>query len=71
MKKKTLGFKLVAGGIIAVLIPLLVVGLFAAIKAGNALDEAAKDRAMKGAHYLADMIQGVLWWNSNLPVNLL
>jgi len=60
MKKKTLGFKLVAGGIIAVLIPLLVVGLFAAIKAGNALDEAAKDRAMKGAHYLADMIQGVL-----------
>ncbi len=60
MKKMTLGFKLVAGGIIAVLIPLLVVGLFAAIKAGNALDEAAKDRAMKGAHYLADMVQEVL-----------
>ena len=60
MKKRTLGFKLVAGGIIAVLIPLLVVGLFAAIKASGALETAAKQRAMTGAHNIADMVQEVL-----------
>jgi len=60
MKKRTLGFKLVAGGIIAVLIPLLVVGIFATVKASGALEAAAKDRAMKGAGKLADMVQEVL-----------
>jgi methyl-accepting chemotaxis protein len=60
MKKMTLSFKLVAGGIIAVLIPLLVVGIFAAVKASGALEAAAKDRAMKGAYNLANMIQEVL-----------
>ena len=60
MKKRTLGFKLVSGGIAAVLIPLLVVGIFAAVKASDALEAAAKDRAMKGAHNLADMVQEVL-----------
>jgi methyl-accepting chemotaxis protein len=60
MKKRTLGFKLVSGGIVAVLIPLLVVGIFAAVRASDALEAAAKDRAMKGAHNLADMVQEVL-----------
>jgi methyl-accepting chemotaxis protein len=60
MKKRTLGFKLISGGIIAVLIPVLVVGIFAAVKASNALEAAAKDRAMKGAHNLADLVQEVL-----------
>ncbi len=60
MKKRTLVFKLVSGGIFAVLIPLLVVGIFAAVKAEDALEAAAKDRAMKGAHNLADMVQEVL-----------
>jgi methyl-accepting chemotaxis protein len=60
MKRKTLGFKLIAGGIVAVMIPLLVVGIFAAVKASNALDAAAKDRAMKGASNLADLVQEVL-----------
>ena len=60
MKKRTLGFKLISGGIIAVLIPLLVVGIFAAMKSSNALEAAAKDRAMKGAHNLANMVQEVL-----------
>ena len=60
MKKRTLGFKLVSGGIVAVLIPLLVVGIFAAVKASDALEAAAKDRAMKGAHNIADMVQEVL-----------
>ena len=46
MKKKTLGFKLVAGGIAAVLIPLLVVGLFAVNKASDALTQASQSRAL-------------------------
>ena len=37
MKKRTLGFKLVAGGIMAVLIPLVVVGLYSVNKASDAL----------------------------------
>ncbi|MEN6319494.1 MAG: methyl-accepting chemotaxis protein [Syntrophaceae bacterium] len=60
MKKVTLNFKLVSGGIIAVLIPLLVVGIFAVVKASGALEAAAKDRATKGAHNLANMVQEVL-----------
>jgi methyl-accepting chemotaxis protein len=60
MKKRTLGFKLIAGGIVAVMVPLLVVGIFAAAKASNALDAAARDRAMKGASNLADLVQEVL-----------
>jgi len=60
MKRMTLNFKLISGGIVAVLIPLLVVGIFAMVKASNALDAAARDRAMKGAHNLANMVQEVL-----------
>jgi methyl-accepting chemotaxis protein len=60
MKKRTLAFKLISGGIAVVLIPLVIVGLFAAIKASDALDAAARDRAMKGAHNLAGMVQEVL-----------
>ena len=60
MKKRTLGFKLVAGGIMAVLIPILVVGLFAVIKASGALETQAKERAVGGAVKLADLVQEVL-----------
>jgi len=60
MKKRTLGFKLVVGGIMAVLIPLLVVGLFAVIKASGALETTAKERAVGGATKLADLVQEVL-----------
>ena len=48
------------GGIRPVLIPLLIVGIFAAVKASKALEAAAKDRAVKGAINLADMVQEVL-----------
>ncbi|MDA8124620.1 MAG: methyl-accepting chemotaxis protein [Deltaproteobacteria bacterium] len=57
MKKRTLGFKLVAGGVIAVLVPLLVVGIFAAVKASGALETAAKERALGGTKKLADLVQ--------------
>jgi methyl-accepting chemotaxis protein len=60
MKKMTLGFKLVTGGIVAVMIPLLVVGIFAAVKASGALETAAKERAMGGAAKLASLVQEVL-----------
>jgi methyl-accepting chemotaxis protein len=60
MKKRTLGFKLVAGGMLAVLIPILVIGLFSAIKSSTALETAAKERAMGGAAKLADLVQEIL-----------
>jgi len=56
----TLGAKLVLGGIVAVLVPLLVVGIYAAITASGALESAAKERAVKSAGYLADMVQEAL-----------
>jgi len=60
MKKRTLVFKLVAGGILAVLIPVLVVGLFAVMKASGALETVARERAVGGATKLADLVQEVL-----------
>jgi len=60
MKKRTLGFKLVVGGIAAVLIPLLVVGLFAVEKASTSLTEASKSQALNIATDLAAAINLVL-----------
>ncbi|MDD5169523.1 MAG: methyl-accepting chemotaxis protein [Syntrophales bacterium] len=60
MKKRTLEFKLVTGGIMAVMIPLLIVGFFAVIKASGALETAAKERAVGDAIRLTDMVQEVL-----------
>jgi methyl-accepting chemotaxis protein len=60
MKKRTLGFKLVAGGIAAVLIPLLVVGLFAVNKAATSITEASQSQALNIATDLADTVDLVL-----------
>ena len=60
MKKRTLGFKLVAGGITAVLIPLLIIGIFAVYKASSALETQARERAVGGAAKLADLVNGIL-----------
>ena len=57
MKKKTLGFKLVAGGVLATLVPLLVVGVFAIVQATGALETAARERVAGGAVKLADLVQ--------------
>lgn len=57
MKRMTLSFKLVAGGIIAVLIPLLVVGLFTAIKASKAIEELALYQSTETARGIATMVQ--------------
>ncbi len=60
MKRRSLGFKLVTGGIAAVLIPLVVVGLFSVNKASTSLETLAKEQAMNIAGDLAAMTQLVL-----------
>ena len=43
MKKKSLAFKLIAGGIIAVMVPMLFVGIFSVSKASSSLEDLAKE----------------------------
>lgn len=56
MKKRSLKFKLIVGGILAVLVPLTVVGFFAINKASTALVNAAKGQALHIAENLTAMI---------------
>ncbi|MBN2126734.1 MAG: Cache 3/Cache 2 fusion domain-containing protein [Deltaproteobacteria bacterium] len=61
MKKSgSLGFKLITGGVTAVLIPLMVVGVFSVMKASTALDKGARDQAVQIAGRLSDAVQMVL-----------
>ncbi len=60
MKKRSLGFKLTMGGVIVVLVPLLIVGAFAAFKSSSALTDAAKEQVARIAKDVADMVQLVL-----------
>jgi len=60
MKKRTLGFKLITGGVLVVLIPLVVVGLFSVIKGSNALRKLSEEQAVNIAKDLAGMTQLVL-----------
>lgn len=60
MRKKSLGFKLMFGGVMVVLIPMVVVGIFTALKSQTALMEEAKSKAAQVAHDLAGMTQLVL-----------
>jgi methyl-accepting chemotaxis protein len=56
----SISFRLIAGGILAVLIPLLVVAWLSSSKASDALAVIAKDRAAQIAQRLADMVETVL-----------
>jgi len=60
MKKKSLAFKLIAGGIAAVLVPVLFIGVFSVSKASRSLEELAKEQAVNLAKDLANMTQLVL-----------
>ena len=60
MKKMTLKMKLLVGGVLVVLIPLLVVGTFAAFRSSQALERNAKEQAEQIAGSLAGMVQLVL-----------
>jgi methyl-accepting chemotaxis protein len=57
---RSLAFKLVAGGIGAVVIPLLVVGLFSVVRSSSALETLGMDQARQVADDLASMTQLVL-----------
>lgn len=58
--------KLTIGGIVAVLLPVLCVGIFSALKAGHELDGAARTRMQTTAGTLADMIQLALTQEMNV-----
>jgi len=60
MKRKSLGFKLVAGGMLAVAIPLIVVGFFSVIRASNALNDLAREGVANLAKSLADTVNVTL-----------
>ena len=60
MKNMTLGLKLVTGGILFVLIPLMVVGVFAVFEASGALRELASEQATNIAQDVANMTDLVL-----------
>ncbi len=55
MKKRSLKFKLIIGGILAVVIPLTVVGVFSINKSSTAIVEMAEGRALQVAKDLAVM----------------
>ena len=57
MKKRSLKFKLILGGILAVVIPVLFVGVFAVNTASNALMDAGKLRAQQVAQDLSAMAE--------------
>ncbi len=56
MKKRTLGFKLITGGILIVLIPLLVVGIFSIVKMMKSAEEIAMSNSRETAKSLASMV---------------
>jgi methyl-accepting chemotaxis protein len=60
MKKRSLGFKLIVGGILVVLIPLAIVGVFSAVRSAKALSDAAREEAGVVAKDQAVMVQLVL-----------
>lgn len=60
MKKRTLEFKLLLGGILIVLIPLLVTGIFSTVKSSKALENTAMGQSEQIAKSLGNMVQLVL-----------
>jgi len=66
MKKRSLGFKLITGGIIIVLIPLLIVGLFSITKSSRALNDISNAQVTTVAKGLADAVNMVLLEKVNI-----
>ena len=60
MKKLTLGSRLTLGGVMVVVVPLLIIGLFAVMKASDALTELSGEQAAHIAEKLADMTEVAL-----------
>jgi methyl-accepting chemotaxis protein len=70
MKKRSLGFKLVTGGIIAVVIPLMVVGVFSVMKASDSLEKISKEQAMNIVKDVSNMVELVLLGEMKLTTDL-
>jgi methyl-accepting chemotaxis protein len=60
MKSRTLGFKLVSGGVLIVAVPLIVAGVISAVKSSSALEDAAKAQMISTARHLADNVKSLL-----------
>lgn len=60
MKNRSLRFKMIAGGILAVIVPLLIVGGFAVYKAMSALEDVSKSQSVEVAKSLAHMTEVAL-----------
>lgn len=60
MRAQTLSFKLFVGGILFTLLPMLFVGFFSHIKAGDALSRISEEHAVNIAKNISGMIQTVL-----------
>ncbi len=70
MKRKSLAFKLIVGGILVVTIPLLVVGLFTFIKASKSLSDLSRRQVAMFAESLADTINIALTEELKLAADL-
>ena len=57
MRKLTLGTRLILGGILIVVVPLVIVGVLAVIKASDALTEVSREQTANVAAKLAEMTQ--------------
>lgn len=60
MKKRTLKFKLIAGGCCIVLVPLMILGIMIEIKAANTLEETARNHMQEAAEANAAMVDMAL-----------
>jgi len=60
MRRMTLGTRLVLGGILIVMVPLVIVGMLAVIKASDALTELSREQAGLVAAKLADLTQATM-----------
>jgi len=70
MQKRSLNFRMVVGGIAAVVIPLIIIGIFSVMRASNALEAQAKGQAVHIANNLAGMVNLVLSEEIKLAKNL-
>lgn len=60
MKTKSLQFKLMLGGMIAVMVPLIIIGFFSVYKSGSALENAVKSQAIEMSKSFAQMMDVTL-----------
>ncbi len=60
MKNASLRLKLIVGGILAAMVPLMVVGIFSIVKSSQALSSLARERAQMTAQNLATLADAVL-----------